>query len=370
MRIAINCRSFLNKNYTGIGRYTSQLIQSLSVIDQQNEYLLYTAKNLFNIRRRVPRPPAKNFFVKVDRFNRGVEETTGPFDIYHAPSPEDIEVKTSKVVVTVHDLVFKAFPKVHTSQTIKTTERQMQAIIKRAAKIICCSQSTIDDLTNYFSIERKKTVMIYQGVNKNEFYPIGESEDAMAESAIASKGIDEQFLLFVGTIEPRKNLENLLKAYELLRNRKKFSGKLVLIGMKGWMNDPLNTLVNDLGLKNHVLFLGFLSNQELRYFYNKAQVFVFPSFYEGFGFPIVEAFNCGLPVVTSNVSSCSEIAGEAALKVNPNDIDAIAQAIARILHNDDLRRTLREKGFKRAGDFSFAQTARQTLEVYKEVHGS
>ena len=369
MRIAINCRSFLNKNYTGIGRYASQLIQSLSEIDQENQYLLYTPKRFFSPRKKLPAIPARNFSLKIDRFSRGVNKTVGAMDLYHAPSPEAWpSLSGAKVIVTVHDLIFKTYPQGHTASTIAFAEVQFQNIVSKAAKIICCSKSTLDDLNRYFKVEAKKTALIYQGVNQNDFYPIDEKEGKLAEEMIRLKGIDGPFILFVGTIEPRKNLRNLLVAFSLLKNKKIFSGKLALIGMQGWMSADLAGLVEKLGIKEDVAFTGFLSNEELRHFYNKARAFVFPSFYEGFGFPIVEAFSCGAPVVTSNVSSCPEIASDAALKVNPNSPEEIAQAVGRVLDDSYLRNELREKGFKRAAQFTFLNTARQTLKVYEEVY--
>lgn len=369
MRIAINCRSFLNKNYTGIGRYTSQLIQSLGEIDQENQYFLYTPKRFFSSRKRLPRVPARNFFLKIDRFSRGVEKTVGSMDLYHSPSPETWpQMNGTKVIVTVHDLIFKTYPQGHTASTIAFAQDQFQSIVEKAAKIICCSKSTLDDLNRYFKVEAKKTVLIYQGVNQNDFYQIDEKEGKLAEQMIHSKGIDGPFILFVGTIEPRKNLRNLLAAFSLLKNKKIFIGKLVLIGMQGWLSDDLAGFVDELGIKEDVAFTGFLSNQELRHFYNKAMAFVFPSFYEGFGFPIVEAFSCGAPVVTSNVSSCPEVASDAALKVDPNSPEEIAQAVGRVLEDSSLRNELREKGLKRAAQFTFSNTARQTLKVYEEVY--
>lgn len=368
MRIAINCRSFLNKDYTGIGRYSHQMVLSLAQIDQVNDYLLYMPKRIFSLRRKIPRSPGKNFKLKIDRFYRNIERTTGPFDVYHAPSPEDIQVHSSNIVVTVHDLIFKTFPGVHSNETIATAEKQLAAIVQQAKRIICCSQSTLKDLVTYFSVKPDQATLIYPGVDKNDFYRIGEREEPLAQAVLKSRGVVGPFLLFVGTVEPRKNIENVIRAFGWLKDKKKFSGQLVLIGGKGWDSDRINQLIDQFNLRSEILILGFVSNQELRYFYNKAKAFVFPSFYEGFGFPIVEAFNCGTPVVTSNVSSCAEIAGEAALQVDPKQFEELALAIDRILHEPGLDQQLQMKGLKRAGDFSFLSTARQTLDVYQDVY--
>ncbi len=368
MRIGVNCRSFLNKNYTGIGRYAFNLIRSLSAIDDENEYYLYAKKSIFSLHKRVPSIKAENFFLKVDYYNSGLQETLGNVDIYHSPSPDSLDIEGVKIIVTVHDLIFKTFPQGHTQKTIESTERQFRHIVKSASKIICVSQNTIDDLYKYFDLEKNQAALVYQGVDKGVFYPMEWEENFLAKKVIRSKGIDGKFVLSVGTIEPRKNLENLIYSFNILKSRKKFDGKLAIVGMKGWMSEGIAALVRKLELKNDIIFLGYLSDVELRYFYNNAEVFVFPSFYEGFGFPIIEAFCCGAPVVTSNVSSCPEIAQNAALITDPYKPSDIAEAIEKILHDDKFRRGLREKGFVRSVDFSFRKMAKETLEVYKEVY--
>lgn len=370
MNIAINCRSFLNKEYTGIGRYTYHLIKSFSEIDLENDYLLYAKKGMFSFNKRLPRFHGDNIHLIIDRFHRGIEKTLGKFDIYHSPSPESISVNGgAKIIVTVHDLIFKTFPQGHTQKTVDDTEKQFENIRERATRIICCSNNTIKDLQKYFNVPREKIELIYQGVDKGAFYKIGPEEEALAQRMIWNKGVRGPYILTVGTIEPRKNLENLLYAFDKLRTRKEFTGKLVVIGMRGWLTDGIEGLIKKLELKNDVIFLGYVTDQELLYFYNKAEAFVFPSFYEGFGFPIVEAFCCGTPVVTSNVSSCPEVAQDAALLVDPYNPKDIAAAVTNIVSNPRLKKTLVEKGLKRAEDFSFKKTAQKTLNVYKEVYG-
>lgn len=369
MRIAINCRSFLKRQRTGIGRYAYHLVKSLSEIDDQNEYQLYVRKGFFSFGKKLPRFPAKNFVPRVDRFGRGPARTVKDADIYHLPSPGPLEAPDyAKIVVTVHDVIFKAFPRGHTQQTIEAGERQFAGIREKAAKIICCSRNTADDLKKYFNVPREKIALVYQGVDKDIFYRIGKDEALAADQALKRRGMEGPFILSVGTIEPRKNLANLIRAFHALETAGKFSGQLAVIGMGGWLSDDIGALVAQLGLARKIVFLGYLPDRELRYFYNRAEVFVFPSFYEGFGFPIVEAFACGAPVVTSNVSSCPEIAADAALTVDPAGPEAIAEAIGRVIRDRDFSEALREKGFKRAGDFDFLKTARETLGVYEEVY--
>lgn len=365
MRIAINCHSFLSKScYAGIGRYTYNLVKTLSEIDSQNSYLLYGRKFFFPFRKNAPPLAGKNFVYRMDHFKRGCERAIGPVDIYHAPAPEVLEWNGIKTVVTVHDLVHKAFAQAHTADTISRTENNLQRIVARADRIICCSQSTLNDLNQHFSVSPLKVKLIYQGVDKNIFYPIDEKESAQAEDFLTSLRIRGPFILFVGTIEPRKNLANLLRAVALLKQKAKFSGQLVVVGMKGWMSEDIAGLIKQCQISDQVVLAGYITNDQLRYLYNKTEVFVFPSFYEGFGFPIVEAFSCGAAVVTSNVSSCPEIASDAAFTVDPKSPQAIFEAIHEILDDKTLRASLKTRGLKRAEDFSFVKTAQETAEVY------
>ena len=367
MRIAINCRSFMNRQYTGIGRYASGLVRSLVEIDRQNQYLLYAPKRFFNSKRVIPKVSAKNFNVKVDRFKRGVHRTVGIVDIYHSPCPDIFDVQGAKIIVTVHDLVYKAYPAGHTDQTIRLTEEQMQFFLPKVSKVICCSQNTAWDLKKYFNVDDDRICVIYPGVDENVFCPLLPRESSRADQVIRDQGIDGPFVLFVGTLEPRKNLKNLVEAFSLLKKRGKYSGRLVVCGMAGWKSEGFEEHITRLGMREHVVLTGFITDEELRYFYHKADAFAFVSHYEGFGYPIVEAFCCGAAVVTSNVSSCPEVAGDAALKVNPRDPQEIAAALQRIIEDPALKKALKEKGLARAKEFNYLKTARKTLEVYEQV---
>lgn len=368
MHIAINCHSFSKAQFTGIGRYASSLVEFLSQIDSVNEYSLYTTRGAGQIKERVSLNGATNFLVRLDWLKKGIGKTIKCPHIYHAPAPESVPHWDAKLVVTVHDLIYKTYPQGHTEETLALSEQHFQSFASKAAKIICSSQNTQNDLHKYFPQTEGKTCYIHQGVNKGIFYPLAEERKGQAREVLAKNGIRDPFLLFVGTIEPRKNLKGLLEAFARLKQKKLFDGKLVVIGMAGWKTEGIKELIEKLGINGDVVFLGFVSNDDLRVFYNLAEVFIFPSFYEGFGYPIVEAFSCGAAVVTSNISSCPEIAGEAALTADPNDPEAIAMTIARILQYPALKESLRRKALERAGEFDNLKTARETLRVYNEIY--
>ncbi len=368
MRIGINARSMTHQRLTGIGRYTSHLVRSLSELDHDNEYILYVKKKLFSRRTRLPTIRAKNVSMAVDWCDRGVAKTLKRLDVYHAPSFDFLTLAGPRIVVTVQDLVYKAYPQGHTLETIETTARQVGDIVRRASRIICPSESTRHDLLRYVPIEGERVCVIPLGVDPRTFYRLGPPERLQTASVLRAKGLATPFLLFVGTLEPRKNLHTLLRAMALLKEHKEFSGPLAVAGMTGWKTEGVAELITALGLTDRVVTLGYVSDNELRALYNLAEVFVFPSYYEGFGLPIVEAFACGAAVVTSNASSCPEVAQEAALVVDPNRPEQLAGAIASVVNDQGLRRTLQEKAVQRAQLCSWARTAHSTLEVYEQVH--
>ena len=367
MRIAINCRSFLKKNNTGIGRYTYNLVRSLGEIDPDNEYWLYARKSVLDFKRRLPRFSFSHMKVRADYFNRGVNPILRGADVYHSPSLDFLDFNGGKIVVTIHDLIYKVFPRGHTPETCDASEHQMGDVVRKADHIICCSQTTLDDLVRYFPVDRTRVSVIHQGVDKTVFFPLRGESLAAAKHVIHGKGIREPFLLFVGTLEPRKNLLNLLEAFELVRTRGIFKGQLVIVGMRGWMIEQLKDRLAGMGLREDVILPGFVTDEELRCFYNRADAFVFPSFYEGFGFPVLEAFCCGAPVITSRGSACEEIAAGAAEIVDPASPEEIAQAIKRVLQDETQRNRLKTAALNRAGDFSFRKTAAETLRVYQRV---
>ena len=364
MRIAINCRSILLSQRTGIGRYTYHLLDSLGKADQANQYILHAPKRLFDFKRRLPDfSRYKNFKNHLDYFHHGV----GRADIYHLPSPDRIGAYSGKLIVTIHDLIYKTFPQGHMAETIELTEKYMKDIARKADGIICVSENTRRDLHRFFDIPQEKSCVVHNGVDHAVFFPLAQDERLQAATGLKSLGINKPFILCVGTIEPRKNLAGLLESFALLKSKMKFQGSLVVTGMKGWMGENISGLIKKMNIQTDVIFTGFVSDDQLRQLYNMAEAFVFPSFYEGFGFPILEAFCCGAAVITSNTSSCAEIASDAAVTLDPKDITGLAQAMEQVLTDKILREHLRQAGLNRAKDFSFLTTAEKTLDVYKRI---
>ena len=367
LRIAINCRSILLSQRTGIGRYTYHLLDSLGKIDHANQYILHAPKRLFDFKRHLADfSRYKNFKAKIDYFRSGI----GNSDVYHLPSPDAIGPYKGKLVVTVHDLIHKTFPQSQTTQATETVDQYMRDIVLKADRIICISENTRRDLHQFFDIPTAKTCVVYNGVDHDLFYPISQEERPKTTSQLDSLGINKPYILYVGTLEPRKNLTGLLESFALLKSKNIFRGVLVVVGMKGWMSENIGLLIKKLGIEKDVFFTGFVSDSELSLLYNRTELFVFPSFYEGFGFPILEAFSCGAAVITSKTSSCLEIAGDAALTIDPQDTRKIAEAMEQVLTDKTLNESLRKAGLKRAQEFSFERMAQGTLAIYQGLINS
>ncbi len=358
MRVTINCRSILRKQRTGIGRYTYHLVKSLGEIDQNNTYALYARKKLLDFKRNLPHFPYDNFKREVEYFDTGIP----PSDIYHVPCPDQITDTNAKVVVTIHDLVYKVFPQGHTAETIDTTHQLMSKIVARADRIICISASTRRDFHNYFQYPSERTSVVLNGLDHGTFHPLADL--GPAKTYLGRIGVQEGFILFVGTIEPRKNLQGLLAAVAHLKKEGKNPPKVVVAGMPGWKMEPVTALLDELHLKQDVIFTGFINDEQLNMLYNTCGVFVFPSFYEGFGFPILEASAAGAAVAVSNTPSAIEVAGPNAFLFDPSSVPDIARAVDKILGDENLRRQLRMAGLARAQQFTFTNTARETLAVY------
>lgn len=351
MKIGIDIRSTLKKS-TGIGQYTLNLIENLAKIDHTNKYFLYSRKKIIDRKRKLPKIPGKNFHHRVDYFHFGPENLIKDVDVFHTSSYDLKKPKHAKLVLTIHDVIHRAFPEAHTQETVNFIDRQLKEILQHVFMIMADSNTTKNDFLKWFVFDNNKIRVVYPGVS-SWFRPSGEKR--------------EPYLLFVGTIEPRKNLKNLIRAFHILKKEHRLSHKLIIIGMKGWMYEEVFKLVEDLKISMDVVFKDYVSDEELRSWYNKAEVFIYPSLYEGFGLPIVEAFACGIPVVTSNTSSCAEIAQGAALLVDPQDVDELCGTILRLTKNQDLKNDLISQGLERAKQFSWEKTASGVLSIFNEV---
>lgn len=267
-------------------------------------------------------------------------------------------------IVTVHDLSFLRFPEAfrRTNRTYLSLFTRLS--VRRAARVITGSESTRRDVIALCGAPPERVVTVPYGVSE-EFRP---APPGAVDAFRRDKGLPERFILFLGTLEPRKNIGRLIEAYGVLRRRADVAvPKLVIAGGKGWFYETLFTQVADLDLMDHVLFVGYVPADEVAWWYRAAEMFVYPSRFEGFGLPVLEAMACGIPTITSTASSLPEVAGEAALLVDPDDTEALVNAMTRLLVDGDLAAALCEAGPRQAARFPWTRTAAETLAVYRSI---
>jgi glycosyltransferase involved in cell wall biosynthesis len=286
------------------------------------------------------------------------------YDIYHITNQNICDISyydnLSTKIITVHDLIFYVYP---TNYLKKLFSRLLYNGLNKSDCIISISEATKKDLTRHFKIPEWKIKVIHLGVS-HRFRPMYPHE----LSSIYSKYALEQkyrYLLHVGNPEPRKNVITLLKAFhKLIKDFKLKDIRLLKINKFSKVDEKL---IVELGLQDYVKVVNVVPEKDLISFYNIADIFVFPSFYEGFGFPPLEAMACGTPVITSNTSSIPEVVGDAGILLNAGDTDGFAAAICQVLSDDKLREEMRIKGLEKAREFNWEKTARETLEVYRNV---
>ncbi len=270
-----------------------------------------------------------------------------------------------ETVITVHDMSLRLFPRFHPIRRVALNGPLMRLAIRQASSIVTVSESARRDLLRLHGVPPDRVFVVHEAASP-AFRPI--TDRARLEDVRARYGLPQRFILYVGTIEPRKNLTRLMTAFAAAR-RAGMSQQLVCVGPYGWSSRDLAGHVQKLGIQQSVHFTGYLPFDHLPAIYNLADFFVFPSLYEGFGLPVVEAMASGLPVLTSKTSSLGEIAGDAAVTIDPTDTDAMVDAIRRLAADADFRRDRAEQGLRRARDFSWTQTAREMLAVYHRVAG-
>jgi glycosyltransferase involved in cell wall biosynthesis len=357
----------------GIGRYTRDLVAALAEIDRDNRYTLFCAGDapLGTLRSSWP----QNFTVRVSnvparwltaswyklRLPVPVERFAGDCDIFHSPDFTLPPLRAARGVVTIHDLSFLRLPQFADPGLAGHLSRATPAAVSRAARVLADSENTANDLGELLGVPQQKISVVTPGVGPR-FRPVRDS--VRLNEVRARYNLPEWFILFVGTIEPRKNLARLISAFGALRRQTGLPHALVIAGGPGWLNQGIYEQVGKEGLTEHVCFPGFVADEDLPGLYTLADLFAFPSLYEGFGIPPLEAMACGTPVVASNRSSIPEVVGSAALLVDPEDVDGMADAMARVLGNASLRARLSDLGRAQAARFTWRAAAEKLLQAY------
>jgi glycosyltransferase involved in cell wall biosynthesis len=368
-RIVINTIP-LQGSLTGVGHYTNQLVRYFSLLDSRHEYTYYYgffSKTLVGsghpvqrLRRQLPKTPWFRTTLReaVFFFSRLFHSE---FDLYFEPNFIPTGIKARKIVTTVHDFSFRLFPEAHPKDRIQYFDKNFANNILRSDRIITDSVYIKNEAMQFLALPAERITPVYLGVDHGVF-KIYDRETL--KSRKEDLALPEKFILFVGTREPRKNLDRLMRAYAELPEQVQKEFSLVLIGPRGWgESDPAARQK----LANRVLVLDYLDTQKLALAYNLASVLVYPSLYEGFGLPPLEAMACGCPVVVSRAASLPEVCADAACYVDPKDVQSIAEGVSTVLSDDELRRSLIKKGAERVKLFTWENTARKTLEVFDEV---
>ena len=291
-------------------------------------------------------------------------------DLLHVPVYVGPIVAPCPVVVTVHDLSFYHYPEMFPPFRRAYLQTLTRRTVRHAAHVIVDSASTRSDVVHILDVPESKVTVIPLGVDAR-LHPIEDRQ--LVQSFRERRGLPERMILYLGTLEPRKNLITLLEAYALLRRERALDWigghRLVIAGGKGWYYQEITARVEQLKLQDEVLFPGYIPQEELALWINAADLFVYPSVYEGFGLPPLEAMACGTPVVVSDAAALREVVGEAGIVVEAHDPQALARAIADVLHDRDRHRTLREAGLARARQFSWEAMALQTAGLYHRILG-
>jgi len=291
--------------------------------------------------------------------NKPINQSTTP--LYHA-TEHLLPYLRTPTVLTVHDLIFLRQPQHHTRRNRLFLQLAMPRFVRAADAIIAVSQHTRRDLLELYRTPAEKIHVIHEGIDA-AFAPAGADEIARVRAAYSP---ERPYLLMVGTLEPRKNHAEALRTLARLKAAG-FPHCLVIVGGAGWLFEPVRALVDELDLAGDVHFTGYVPAADLPPLYSGAACFLLPSLYEGFGFTVLEAMACGAPVVCSNVSSLPEVVGHAALTVSPHDEEALLAAVQRVLQNQSLAQSLRQRGMDRAAQFQWARCAAATVEVYRET---
>ncbi len=369
MLIGIDASRATRAQRTGTEAYSLHLIRAIIETECDHRFRLYTPTNL--------QPPISDFRilnpeleVRVIPFPRlwthlrlAWEVSRRPPDVLFVPAhvmPLFCPVPT---VVTVHDLGYLHYPEAHRPFDRRYLAWTTRRHARRAARVIADSQATRADLIRHYRAEPDRIVVVYPGRDES----LARVDDPATVAAVKARyGVDGDYLLYLGTLQPRKNLIRLVEAFARLQSVADRL-RLVLAGKKGWLYEGLFARVEALGLRDRVLFPGYVADDDKAALLSGATALVYPSLYEGFGLPVLEAMACGTPVLTSNVSSLPEVAGDAALLVDPLDTEAIAQGMARLIADAGLRRSLVEKGYTQIRKFSWTNAARQVLQVLEST---
>ena len=382
MRIGIDISTVLNHGQDiGAGRYVTNLVRNLLKIDKKNTYVFtgrYVTDKYLEIINRIKSTCTDNKIEfklykttqkKLNLWNSlrfpPIELMGFKADLLHCPDYLIPPTLNKIIILTIHDLAFIRFPQFNFDWFIKKYTKEVKRNARLAKIIIADSKSTKDDIIKFFKIDPAKVKVVYLA-SDSQFKKLANQEKD--KKVLKKYGIDKKYILSAGTIEPRKNYPTLIKAFNYIKhNNNDFNYRLVIVGRTGWKSEATYRERELSPYKDDILFIGRISDKELVQIYNQAEIFVYPSHFEGFGLPPMEAMSCRLPVIASDSSSLKEVVGDAGILVPSEDYREISRQILYVLKNEKIKKKLREKSLKQAQKFSWEKTARKTLDIYNEI---
>jgi len=381
MRIAVDVSPLLGSNLSGVGYYGHYMINELSRIEHNAVELQFfslrnTDKKIREIEKSCGSGAAKvnccGYFtmrwymlltavVPLPRrfFFKGKPDITFFFNYYLPP------LAGGKKAVVIHDMTMKDHPDTVSRKNRLLFRTFLDRSIRRADKIVTVSQFSKERIAHYYPNTKDRIAVIPNAVDHERFRPL--SDRAVIESAKEKYGISGEYILFLGNIEPRKNLERLIEAYSVINNEEEKVPDLVIAGGMGWLYDGIIQRAKGFGLENKIVFPGYIDEDDVAAIICGAEFLCFPSLYEGFGMPVLEAMACGTPVLTSDCSSLPEVGGDCCLYVDPSDVRSIAQGIRRLMKDEGLRHSLSVRGIARAGQFTWERSARMLNDVFQKM---
>jgi glycosyltransferase involved in cell wall biosynthesis len=377
MKIGIDISMTIGER-AGVGYYAANLVDSLSKIDRTNQYLLYPffCHTYHPDFKTAEAPREKNFHLHFENIPKKITDLVwhspvprkwilGKVDILHSTTfctPQD---HYGKLIVTIFDISFLIVPECHTEANRQHCLKGTLDAVRYADCIIAISDSGKRDLVHYFDADPDQVVVTHLAA-KDIFTPRGLDERTQV---LEKYRIPGDFIFIVGSYEPRKNIGTLVRAYMNLPQHVKNHYSLVIAGGKGWLNSDIDVLIEAQDTAR-IRRIGYVDERDLAALYSAATVFVYPSYYEGFGLPILEAMSCGTPVIASNTSSMPEIGSGAALYFDPTDARQLTALLLGVTGDENLQNELSRKGIERAGEFSWDKTARATLKIYEELYSN
>lgn len=400
MIVGIDASRANESERTGTEWYSYHLIQEFKKLDSKNEFRLYSPSSLKdglenlpnNFQSRVLKSPTEMLWTQT---RLSAEMFLNQPDVLFVPAHTIPIIHPKKTVVTCHDVGFERFPELYATHSIgpskglaglavKTAAKiatgfkysnneldyhrwSMKFALKHAAKIIVVSEFTKKEIKEIYKVSGENISVVYNGFDREKFVPA--KNQSAIDTTLQKYGINNPFYLFVGRLEEKKNIVGMLEAFALARAKEPKLAKTMfaLAGRPGYGYDRIQSAIKRLGLENSVKQIGWIPDADRVNLLNASKIFLFASMYEGFGIPILEAFGCGTIVITSNRASCPEVAGDAALSVDPKNPEEMANAIIKLENDEKLRENLRQKGLARAKKFSWAKCAREALEVLYSV---